>query len=293
MKTWILANDPPVSEDTAYLLGRVTSRSSAVTVTRVGELDETPPPPPPGIEIVLNRSFNTQSGFLLGLDRLGAEQGFLVCNPGAAALRACDKRSYLEDFADVIPETRIAGSAEALHAAWRDFGGDAVVKDPFGKHGKQVERLRGEEDLAAAEALRAASRCGELVIQPFCAGFVAGDKRVIVQRRPGDGSGGGYQVAAWFQRVPRPGGWKSNVSAGGRVQDCPLGEEEIALAESLAARCGLDYVGLDLAWHEGRLLLIETNAYTGGHVNFDIERRTHSGDAFAEMVAWLAREGRG
>lgn len=292
MRTWILANEPPVSEDTAYLLGRVTSRCAAVVLTRVGELDDAPPPAPPDIDVILNRSFNTQAGFLLGLDELAAERGIPVCNPGAAALRACDKRSYLEDFADVIPETRVAGSAAALRDAWQAFGGDAVVKDPFGKHGKQVERVRSEDDLAAAEALRAASRCGELVIQPFCGGFVDGDKRVIVQRRPGDGTGGGFRATAWFQRVPQPGGWKSNVSAGGKVRDCALSEEEIALAESLAARCGLDYVGLDLAWHEGRLLLIETNAYTGGHVNFDIERRTHTGDAFAEMVAWLVREGR-
>ena len=288
MNPWILIGEPPVSEDTAYLLGRVTSRSHAAYVTRTGELDGAPPPPPQSIDIILNRSFNTQASFLLGLDALAADLGIAVCNPGAAALRACDKRSYPEDFPDVIPETRVAGTGDALRTAWQAFGGDVVVKDPFGKHGKQVERLRSESDLAAGDSLLAESRCGELVVQPFCGGFLEGDKRVIVQRRPE----GGYQAVAWFQRVPRPGGWKSNVSAGGTVRDCPLDEEEIALAEGLAERCGLDYVGLDIARHDGRILLIETNAYTGGHINFDVERRQHTGDAFAEMVAWLARDGR-
>lgn len=288
MKAWILANDPPVSEDTAYLLGRVTSHCSAVTVTRVAETERAVPEPPAGIEVILNRSFNTQADFLLGLDALAERLGVALCNPGAATLAACDKRSYVADYPDVIPETRVVGSREALRAVWRELGGDIVVKDPFGKHGKQVERLHEDSDLAGAEALLAASRCGELVAQPFCSGFLGGDKRVIVQRRPE----GGYEALAWFQRVPRPGGWKSNVSAGGKVLDCELTAEERALAERLAARSGLDYVGLDLADHEGRTLLIETNGYTGGHVNFDIERREQTGDVFAAYVAQLARHGR-
>lgn len=288
MKTWVLANEPPVSEDTAYLLGRVASHSSAMVVTRVGELDTDVPPPPPGIEVILNRSFNTRAEFLHGLDALAARLGIAVCNPGAATLKACDKRSYPADFADVIPETRVVDSEVALREAWWALGGDVVIKDPFGKHGKQVERLREPGDLALGEALRAAARGGELVVQPFCEGFLAGDKRVIVQRLPE----GGYRATAWFQRIPREGGWKSNVSAGGRVVDCDLSAEEVALAEALALRTGLDYVGLDLARHEGRTLLIETNGYTGGHVNFDIERRERTGDVFAAMIAHLARHGR-
>ncbi|MEX0922283.1 MAG: hypothetical protein WD489_08725 [Rhodovibrionaceae bacterium] len=288
MKTWVLANPPPVSEDTAYLLGRVTSRSSEVVVTQVGELDREVPPPPVGVEVILNRSFNTQAEFLLGLDALAERCGVRVCNPGAATLAACDKRSYIADYADVIPETRIAGSRAALRRVWEELGGDIVIKEPFGKHGKQVERLRAPADLPAAEALLAQSRCGELVAQRFCSGFLAGDKRVIVQRRPE----GGYAALAWFQRVPRPGGWKSNVSAGGSVVDCDLSAEEMTLAEALAARSGLDYVGLDLARHERRTLLIETNSYTGGHVNFDIVRRERTGDIFAELIAHLASQGR-
>ncbi len=289
MKTWILANPPPVSEDTAYLIGRVTSHSDRVTVTYVAEQDREIPAPPPGIEVILNRSFNTQPDFLLGLDDLAARLGIAVCNPGAATLAACDKRSYIDDYPDVIPETRVVDSRDALRAAWRELGGDIVVKEPFGKHGKQVERLHSAEDLPAAEALLAASRCGALVAQTFCSGFLAGDKRVIAQRDPA----GGYRAVAWFQRVPCPGGWKSNVSAGGSVIDCDLSASEIALAEELAARSGLDYVGLDLAEHQGRVLLIETNSYTGGHVNFDIQRRASTGDAFAAFVAQLARQGRG
>lgn len=288
MKTWILANPPPVSEDTAYLLGRVTSHSCEVVVTPVGERDSTLPAPPPGIEVILNRSFNTQADFLLGLDALAERLGVRVCNPGAATLAACDKRSYIADYADVIPETRIVASRAALRSVWQELGGDIVIKEPFGKHGKQVERLRAPAELPAAEALLAQSRCGELVAQTFCSGFLAGDKRVIVQRRPQ----GGYTALAWFQRVPRPGGWKSNVSAGGSVVDCDLSAEEISLAEALAARSGLDYVGLDLAQHDGRTLLIETNSYTGGHVNFDIVRRERTGDVFAELIAHLAGLGR-
>lgn len=96
-----------------------------------------------------------------------------------------------------------------------------------------------------------------------------------------------------LRRVPREGGWISNVSAGGRVERCELEEDERVLALKVARIADLDYIGIDVGRDQGRCLLIETNAYTGGHIDFDSAGgRISSGDQFARMVVRLSREGR-
>jgi D-alanine-D-alanine ligase-like ATP-grasp enzyme len=73
---------------------------------------------------------------------------------------------------------------------------------------------------------------------------------------------------------------------------CDLEDDERALALAVAEVAALDYVGIDMARENGRCLLIETNAYTGGHINFDVDHRAKSGDDFALMIRRLAEEGR-
>jgi len=288
VKLWTLINPPPVSEDTAYLVGRTCSRAVSVILTVIEPGDEWPPAPPAGIDAVLNRSFNTRPNFLQRLDALAAEAGVPVINPGAASLRACDKRTYIDDFPRMIPDTWELRSVEEVLALQRDIGDEIVLKDPYGKHGKDIIRFGGEADSATAAALLAKIPEGGVVAQVFCRGFLAGDKRVIVQR----GADGAYAAAAWFARIPAPGGWKSNISAGGRLVVCDLEDDEKALALAVAEIAALDYVGIDVGRENGRCLLIETNAYTGGHINYDVDHRAKSGDDFALMVRRLAERGR-
>jgi len=288
MKLWILINPPPVSEDTAYLVGRASSRAAEAVISVIAPADETPPAPPDGIDAILNRSFNTRPNFLHRLDALAAKLGIPSINPGAASLRACDKRTYIGDFPAVIPGTWELHTLEDILRLQRELGDEVVLKDPYGKHGKDIIRFRGEADSAEASTLIAKIPEGGVVAQVFCRGFLAGDKRIIVQR----GKGGDFEAAAWFGRVPAPGGWKSNVSAGGRIVVCDLEDDERALALAVAEVAALDYVGIDMARENGRCLLIETNAYTGGHINFDVDHRAKSGDDFALMIQRLAAEGR-
>ena len=289
MKLWILSTPVPASEDTSYLIGRTASRSAQVFISRVPpDAPDPPPPPEADIDIILNRSFIPRRDFLLKLDRIAAERGVLLTNPGTASARACDKRSYLEDFPDLAPRSGIARSVEDVLAYQEAWGGNVVLKDPLGKHGKDIILFRGARDRKAASDLLSRMDQGEVVAQEFCSGFIAGDKRIILHRDRKHG----FKPAAWFKRVPKAGEWKSNVSAGGRIERCELENQEVHLAKEVAERAGLDSIGIDLAWHEGRCLLIETNAYTGGHIDFDNDRRVHSGDDFAAMICHLAKAGR-
>lgn len=284
MRIWLLSVVPPVSPDTAYLVGRALSHASNVEVTLVGEKDNVCPEPPENVDIIFNRSFNTNHEFLAGLDKLSRSLRIPVVNPGAATYAACDKRSYVKDYPGRIPPTRIVDSLERLTTALHEMGGAVVVKDPFGKRGLEVERLLSPRDLALGERLLRVSGCGELVVQRYCAGFEQGDKRVLLQRA----GNGEYEITGYYRRIPSPGGWKSNVSAGGRVAATELGEEERRFSLDTAALTGLDYVGLDIGWHGGELLLIETNAYAGGQIDFDILGNDNSGDKLARLLAGLA-----
>lgn len=288
MRLWILAKKPPSTEDAAYLIGRLAARSQHVFVTHVTETDRQPPEPPPGIEIIFNYSFNTSESYLHSLDALAADLGVTVINTGTATITACDKRGYIEHFSGMIPSTWVVGSLREILEVQGQVGDEIVLKDPFGKHGKKIMRFSGEADRDAAAALLESIPNRQLVAQVFCRGFVEGDKRIIVHNDPRNG----VAVAAWFARTPAPGGWISNFRTGGRIHNCELAQDEIEMALRVAEISGLDYVGIDLGREAGCPLLIETNAYTGGHINFDIDHREHSGDALAQVVAALAANGR-
>lgn len=289
MKLWILTNQPPVSSDTAYLIGRVLSHCLQVFITPVTEGDQEIPEVPGLIDGIFNRSFNVNPLFLQSMDILATNLAVPFINPGAASMLACDKRSYSMTFSHLVPETWIIDDTDALSRLWQEIGMDLVLKSPFGKRGKEVFRFCGEEDWAAAENLFAKAPKMGVVAQRFCPGFLSGDKRVILHRR----FGGGYEIAAWYKRVPKEGGWISNISAGGHVEQCELEDDEKNLSMEVAEIAGLDYIGIDIGRDQGRCLLIETNAYTGGHIDFDtIGHRNQSGDEFARMIKWLIREGR-
>jgi len=184
--------------------------------------------------------------------------------------------------------TRVVRSIGEIEALRDETDRELVLKSPLGKHGKDIIRFADRADRSAALDLLAKVPDTGLVAQEFCSGFVAGDKRVIVHRN----AAGSFECAAWFARVPPPGGWISNYRAGGRILSCELEDTERRLALSVAEIASLDYVGVDLAWHEGRCLLIETNAYSGGHMNFDTQQRRSSGEDFARMIEAIATQGR-
>lgn len=286
MKVWLLSSKPPVSPDTAYLVGRVLSHASSIEVTQVAECDGFAIDPPAGVDVILNRSFVTNRGFLAGLDGLSRSRRIPVVNPGAATYAACDKRTYPWDYPGRIPPTRTAGSRTELAAAVRELGGAVVVKDPFGKRGEKVERLLGPADFPLAERLLTASSCGELIVQRYCPGFEKGDKRVLLQST----GEGGYEITGYYARIPAPGGWKSNVCAGGRVVATGLDEDERRFSLETAALSNLDYVGLDIARQEGKPLLIETNSYTGGQIDFDMLSNGDSAEKLAQLLERLAGE---
>jgi glutathione synthase/RimK-type ligase-like ATP-grasp enzyme len=212
-----------------------------------------------------------------------------VSPPGEAALRTEDKRTYLVDFPDVSPPTRIARSLADVQRALDDYR-EIVVKDPFGIRGQGVERIGCEADLEIAAHLLAhtTNDVRELVVQPFLSGFAKGDKRIIAQRMPNND----FEIIGQFWRQPPPGEWKSGLRSGGQVVRTELTDAETEMALAIAPRTGIDNVTLDIGEHDGRLFYIEHNQGYGGVIDVDLDHASACVAKCAKFLLHLARYGR-
>ena len=286
MKVWLIIKPAPIGYDTAYLVGRVISRFADVHVSKFTNLEELLSSAPSSYDVVLNRTISADPVMLEALEAHAKRNEAYLINSADATRRACDKRTYLNDYKHFIPETWVLQSFAELQSLFARVGFELVVKDPFGKYGQEVARYAGGDGDQDVTRVIESSRGSGFIAQRFCHGFAEGDKRVILHRR----RDGEYDIAACILRVPMTGNWISNLGAGGRVQTCELSEQEAALAVSVARLSGLDYVGLDLGTNNGRSLLIETNAYTGGYMDFDTNHRDlSSGDEFARFVGEISK----
>jgi glutathione synthase/RimK-type ligase-like ATP-grasp enzyme len=240
-------------------------------------------------DVILNLIGARNRALLDDIDEKARRYGAPLSPPSDGAWRTEDKRTYLVDYPDVSPPTRIARSMDDVKAALSVFG-TIVVKDPFGFRGMGVERIRNDADLWIAERLLANTVSGthELIVQPFLSGFTKGDKRVILQRSPDNG----FEIIGYILRKPPQDGWKSNIRGGGQVFRTELTEAEAAFALTIAPRTRIDNVTLDVGEHEGRLFYIEHNQGYGGIVDFDLDRSTRNVSRCADFLVHVAQHGR-
>ncbi|MEW5724248.1 MAG: RimK family alpha-L-glutamate ligase [Thermodesulfobacteriota bacterium] len=72
----------------------------------------------------------------------------------------------------------------------------------------------------------------------------------------------GRLVTAYWRLAP-PGGFKTNLFQGGRLDFSGLPAEGLAFALEVIKKCGFDDVGLDVCRHGGRWLVLEANMHYG------------------------------
>jgi glutathione synthase/RimK-type ligase-like ATP-grasp enzyme len=289
MRAWVLVPNEPLTDDRAYLLGHLKGVFDDIETAFVDRHAERAPAPEQRPDLILNLVGGLSQDLLDDL-QANAEHLQVPLSPSpAAARRSDDKRTYLQDFRDVSPETRIARDLDEVRSALTDFGA-IVVKDPFGMRGKGVERVCSEADLPIASELLAntTNDVAEIIVQPFLSGFARGDKRIIIQRSPNNG----FQIIGQLFRKPPPGEWKSGLRSGGQAFRTELTEAEAELALKVAPRTGLDNVTLDIGEHEGKLFYIEHNQGYGGIVDFDLDRGASAVSACGDFLLHLARHGR-
>lgn len=83
----------------------------------------------------------------------------------------------------------------------------------------------------------------------------------------------GGEVIAAYWRVTPLGGYRANVSQGGRVSHAAIPEAAIALARRLARALDLDHAGFDIAMVDGHPYVFEFNRLFGNQGIRDSSRR--------------------
>jgi RimK family alpha-L-glutamate ligase len=180
--------------------------------------------------------------------------GVLVLNPPAALERTVDKfytSFLLEDAGLPTPRTLVAESESDARAAFRDLGGDVIVKPLFGANGRGMVRVSDEE--IAFRVFRALERERAVFYLQETVPHDGRDLRVFVV--------GDRVVAAAWRCAD---GWRTNVARGGRAVAAELPSAWAELGVRAARAVGAGYAGVDLLpARDGRLLVLEVNGIPG------------------------------
>lgn len=156
----------------------------------------------------------------------------------------------------LLPQARFVTAVDALvyrhakHAWWRYMpethassdpahlksklaqGGEWVLKPAAGSYGRDVQRLRGDEE-GAAVIDRLTGRGGYWLLQRFVAAVEEGEKRTLVA--------GGTIVGSYLRRPESD--LRANLVAGGQAHPTTLTVPERRLVETLAQTLAADGVG--------------------------------------------------
>lgn len=208
------------------------------------------------------------------LHRLSAA-GIPVVNPPRAIETAVDKylaAARLEAAGLPVPESIACESAEAAAAAFRDLGGDAVIKPLFGSQGRGMMRV-SDPDLAD-RAFGVLERLGSVILLQRYVPHPGWDLRAFVL--------GGRVLAAMRRRSAD---WRTNVARGGRPEPVELSPAETDLAVRAAEAVGAAVAGVDLLpGPSGERYVLEVNAVPG----WEALSRACRVDVAAEVLRFVA-----
>lgn len=183
------------------------------------------------------------------------ERGARVVNP-PRALEACvDKYLATARMAAAglpVPPTRVCQGTERAMEAFRELGGDVVVKPLFGSEGRGM--LRVDQPDLAWRVFSALERQQSVIYLQAFVRHPGWDMRVFTL---------GRRVLAGMRRLGN-GSWRTNVAQGGTAEAVEVPGSAATLALRAAEVLGAEIAGVDLVLDESeRWQLIEVNACPG------------------------------
>ena len=183
------------------------------------------------------------------LERLG----MYVLNSPVAIERSIDKfyaLTLLEEVGLPVPRTVVVESTEAALQAFRELGGDVVVKPIFGSRGIGSTRVSNPD--VAQRIFRALEFNHQVAYLQEFVPHGNYDFRIFFL---------GGEVLASMRRVAE--NWKTNVSQGAAPEPYKPSKEIARLAIKAAETVGCEVAGVDILETEKGPLLIELNSQPG------------------------------
>lgn len=233
--------------DLAFQDGRVVVRSAPLRVTDVqgshAEVGEWSWRPAEEFACVFMRKdppFDVDFFFATHLLSLIDESKTFVFNR-AAGLREATEKMFILRFPELIAETMVSASPDAILDFRDRVGGDIVVKPLDGCGGLGIFRIaRG--DLNTYSILELSTRHGArpVMAQRFLPESRAGDMRLLYLN--------GEPLGA-IRRVPKETDLRGNIHVGGTVVPADIGDHERAICRALRPaleELGIWFAGLDV-----------------------------------------------
>lgn len=233
-------------------------------------------------EEATKRPWAQASGILFG--KLATERGVLVLNDPDHLAHAINK-SYFQHFPEEVrPATCIARDAATIRQFIEEHDGHAVIKPLQGSGGQNVFLVRPDDDANVNQMIEAVTRDGYAIVQEYLPDARDGDMRLLVMN--------GYPLQvdgkyAAFRRIGQNGDARSNVKAGGKIEEAEPDDRALMLVDMVRPKLvqdGMHFVGLDIVGDK----LMEINVFSPGGVGV---AQTLTGVAFCDhIIADLERK---
>ncbi len=208
-------------------------------------------------EETISRPWAQHAGITFG--RMALNHGVIVLNDPNGLAKAINK-SYFQTFPEQVrPATLITRDRTDIRHFAKEYG-QIVIKPLQGSGGTNVFMVRPDDMPNINQMIDAIIRDGFIIAQEYLPAAEAGDVRLFVMNGNPLRYKGKY---AAFRRVRSGGDLRSNIHAGGELEQAEVTDEMLHLVEIVRPKLvvdGMFLVGLDIAGDK----LMEINVFTPG-----------------------------
>jgi len=179
--------------------------------------------------------------------------GFYILNPPEAIEHCVDKYdilAILEDAGVPVPRTVATENVNEALKAFKELGGDVIVKPIFGSRGQGATRIV-DADIADTVFKAITFHHGVIYLQEFVAHGHSDIRAFVV----------GERVVAAMRRVAE--GWKTNYSRGAKPAPTTLSKEFEELAVKSAKAVGAKVAGVDILEGPEGPRIVDVNSQPG------------------------------
>jgi glutathione synthase len=191
--------------------------------------------------------------------RIAMRHGVIVLNDPNGLYKAMNKL-YLQGFPEEVrPKTLISRNQDKIKIFLKKY--ETIILKPLqGSQGKNVFRVRAEDDANLNQIITAVSRDGYVIAQEYLPEAEIGDTRLfLLNGRPLKYKG--HYCA--FRRMRTGEDLRSNVHVGGKIRKAEITDEMLYLAELARPNLVMDgmfFVGLDIVGKK----IMEINVFSPG-----------------------------
>lgn len=206
----------------------------------------------------ISRPWAQHAGFIFG--RVAMRHGVIVLNDPNGLAKAHNKMYFQLFPQEVRPRTIITRDKDEIKQFVKSEKGTAVLKPLQGSGGAGVFLVKPHDKSNLNQMIEALTRDGYIIAQQYLPEAAEGDTRLFVMNGRALRYKGKY---AGFRRVRSGDDMRSNIHAGGKLQQAKIDESHLRLVEIVRPKLvqdGMFLVGLDIVGNK----LMEINVFSPG-----------------------------